>query len=183
MNPRQEVAAVDELHREKPLIALREELVELHDVRVRDVGEGSKLPLEPEERARVEVRHRLQGHDFATLDVAHLMDHPHPPFAESTFDHEAAGALKSVDRSEHASRCRHVEARWGDPVRSGGPKPGGYQTPGASGLWYSRGRDRRDGGRKYRRRRGAPQVHDRGPASRRGQLERGYRRRRTGAAR
>src|SRR5580698_9060672 len=115
MDPRQEVASLDALHREKPAVLLREQLVELHHVRVADVGERAKLALEAEEGRGIQVRHRLERDDLAALEVTHLVYDPHAPFAETTLDDEATGAVKSVDRSEHGSH--------GGPMAAPGTPP------------------------------------------------------------
>jgi len=100
-DPGEKVPPVDELHREKPRIALREELVQLHDVGVADVGERAKLALESQERGGIEARHHLQRDDFTPLDVAHAMHDAHAALAEVALDSEAFGAAKAIDRAEH----------------------------------------------------------------------------------
>jgi hypothetical protein len=101
MDPGEKVPAVDELHREKPGVAVGEELVELDHIRVTDVGEGPKLALESEKCPRIEARHRLQRDDLAPLDVAHSMYDAHASFAEVPLDHEAFGPTKAAEGAEH----------------------------------------------------------------------------------
>ena len=79
---REPVDALDELHREEPVVAVRPEVVELHEVRVVHVGERAELRLEAVERRRVEAREELQRDVRSTFAVEHLVDRAEAPFAE-----------------------------------------------------------------------------------------------------
>ena len=56
------------------------------EVRVRDVEQGAELLLEPPDRDRVGLPHRLHRHDHLALQVAGAVDDPHPALAEDVDD-------------------------------------------------------------------------------------------------
>ncbi len=74
----QEVDTAHELHREEHVVGIgHHELVELHEVRVRDIRESPELLLEAVERRRAESEQRLDGDRLAAVAVERLVDHPH----------------------------------------------------------------------------------------------------------
>jgi hypothetical protein len=90
----EEVLAKDELHREEdPVAIVRDELVQVHEVRVEDVREGPELLLESIEVARVEVHERLQGDALLPLAIEHLVDDAHAALPEAAQDLVAGGPL------------------------------------------------------------------------------------------
>jgi hypothetical protein len=91
-----EVDAVDVLHREEPPLAPREELVELDEVRVHDVGERAELALEAIERVRVGAQQRLERHARVALGVEHLPDDAERPLAEATPEEEPRRSIVDV---------------------------------------------------------------------------------------
>ena len=88
----QRVAALDELHREEPALAVAEELVELHQVRVREVGERAELLLEAVERARRRAASSVfSATRGVALAVERLVDDAEAARAEAAPDLEARG--------------------------------------------------------------------------------------------
>jgi hypothetical protein len=99
-----EVAALDELHREEDLAVFAgDQLVQVNEVGVKDVRERPEFLLESIEADRVEVEHRLEGEPLVLLPVEHFVDDPHPPATEAPEDLEARGAPPRGDDS----RCLH----------------------------------------------------------------------------
>ena len=89
----EEARAVDDLHREEAVLRLDEELVEVDQVRVRDVREGPELALEAVERVGVGVRQGLEGDGPIAPAVVGLEDDTHGACAEASAD------LKAIDRA------------------------------------------------------------------------------------
>ncbi len=76
--------AADELHREEGLLHVSDdELVEVHEVRVMNVGQGAKLLLEAVERGGAEIEQRLQGHELLALAIERFVDGPHAALADA----------------------------------------------------------------------------------------------------
>ena len=77
-----------------------------HEVRVRQVGKGSKFALQPVDRPGVEVTQRLDRHALIALPIVSPIDDAHPSGADSALDGEPCGAAEIVGiRSiPHASR-------------------------------------------------------------------------------
>ena len=92
----EEVDAVDQLHREEPLILVREKLVQPDEVRVGDVGEGPELALQPEERLDVAVAESLEGHHLVALPVERLIDDAETSSAEAPLDLKALGPAEDL---------------------------------------------------------------------------------------
>src|SRR6266496_1073184 len=65
----EEVHAVDELHREEPLILVRRQLIEGHEGGVGDVGERPELLLETDEGLRGHIAQGLEGYGDVPLPV------------------------------------------------------------------------------------------------------------------
>ena len=89
---REEILAVEELHREEPAAGVLEELVVRDEVRVRDVGERAELALEAEDAGAVEPRQRLQRDLDAALRVERAVHDAHAALAELAEDAEARRA-------------------------------------------------------------------------------------------
>ncbi len=76
-HPAHEVLAEDELHRDHPLAAILDQLVEPHDVGVVQVGEQPELGLEREQRAGLERVQALDRDLLAGAAIAGAADHAH----------------------------------------------------------------------------------------------------------
>jgi hypothetical protein len=87
--------AVDQLHREEPLVAFRQQLVQRDEVPVRDVGERSEFLLEAVEGGGVDVAQRLQRDRLIPLAIERFVDDAEAAGAEAAADLEAciAGEL------------------------------------------------------------------------------------------
>jgi hypothetical protein len=86
-NVRQEIGAVDELHREKDVVVLgHHEFVETHEVGVMNVGQSPELLLEAEERRRGEFAQTLDRDDLTAFVIERLVDDAHPALADATYD-------------------------------------------------------------------------------------------------
>ena len=83
---RGELQARDELHGEEADALVGEELVEVDEVRVPDVGEGAKLLFQVIEIVRGHSVQRLEGDVGGELGVVRAVDDPHPPIPEPRQD-------------------------------------------------------------------------------------------------
>ncbi len=82
-----EVLAIHQLHREKDALGLGgDELVEVDEIAVGDVGEGAEFLLEAIKGRGAEVKERLEGDLLAPLAVERLVDDAHAAFAEAPGD-------------------------------------------------------------------------------------------------
>jgi hypothetical protein len=97
-HPRVERSAVDELHREEPLVADGEQLEEERQVRVRQIGESAELRPEAIAPTSVEALQRLEGDAEAALSIVRLVDDAEASFAER------AGDLESLRRDRALRR-------------------------------------------------------------------------------
>ena len=105
----QEVDALDELHREEPLVFFREELVKRDEIRVRDVRERTKLVLETVERVGLGAPQSLYGDEDAALAVIRAIDDPEATRAQTTFDREPIGSPEIVRApGDHMSSGRSM---------------------------------------------------------------------------
>ena len=112
-NVRHEVAPVEQVEGDEPLGSVALEGPQPDQVRVGDVGQGAKLPLEPVERVPVDGGERLQGDPVAPGDVNRLEDHAHSPSPQ--FAHEAVVAQAVRGQMPGERRVRRFFA-------SGGPR-------------------------------------------------------------
>src|SRR6185436_20710001 len=87
----EEVHAVDELHREEPLLAVGRELEQRAQVRMRDVRERPKLLLEAVEGLRRHAAQRLQRNEAVALAVVRLVDDSESARAEAAVEGETVG--------------------------------------------------------------------------------------------
>ena len=89
-----EVESLDQLHREEALLVLDEQVVQLNQIVVARVGEGSELALEGQQRVRVDVLDRLQcdpmspDEVFGFIHDAESTRADAPQYAESIGDGE-----------------------------------------------------------------------------------------------
>ena len=89
-----EWTTMDELHREKPLVALVHELVEADQVWVADVSQLAELVLEAIDVERVRFADRLEGNAGPALTVEGLVDDPHSSLAKLALDQVATRPLE-----------------------------------------------------------------------------------------
>ena len=109
----EEVRPGDELHREEDGVRLGDdELVEVHEVRVMNVGEGPELLLEPIERGGAESKQRLEGDALAPIAVERLVDGAHATGPDAADDLVPSGALPlgvGIQRAGNMNGvCRHL---------------------------------------------------------------------------
>src|SRR5207247_380403 len=71
-----------ELHREEAVLVTDEQLVQLHETRVSDVGERPELLFEEVQLGRIPAAERLQGDLGARLEVVDAIHHAHAAAAE-----------------------------------------------------------------------------------------------------
>jgi hypothetical protein len=71
-----------------------EELAQLHQIGVGDVGQGAELALEAYERVRRGAQERVQRDPGALLAIQRLVDQAHAALSEAADDLEALGALE-----------------------------------------------------------------------------------------
>jgi hypothetical protein len=72
--PGDEIDPLDQLHREEALPVVDDEVVELDEVRVRQVGKRAELALETVDALRLERVQRLQGDGAAAHPVVRPVD-------------------------------------------------------------------------------------------------------------
>ena len=86
---------VHQLHREEPLVAFRQQLVQRDEVRVRDVGQRPELLLESVERGGVDVPECFERDRQAVLAIERLVDDAEAAAAKAASDLESrvAGEL------------------------------------------------------------------------------------------
>src|SRR5688572_3127375 len=81
-----EALPADQLHRDEPFIPLGDELVQLHEVAMGDVGERSELALEPQQRVRRIVAQRLDGDRGVPDAIERLVHHAKGPRPDTPTD-------------------------------------------------------------------------------------------------
>ena len=86
-----EVATLDQLHREEPPILDGEHLIQIDQVRMSDIAERTELLLEPNQGHRLDASHRLEGDEFPALLVIRLVDDAHPARAHAADQGEPHG--------------------------------------------------------------------------------------------
>ncbi len=106
---RQEVRSRHELHREEDGSLVRDdELEEVHQVRVVNVGESSKLLFESIERSRTETKERLQRNALPAIAIEGLVDRAHTARADETDDLVSSGAFPLFNGIQCAGGVRRV---------------------------------------------------------------------------
>ena len=109
---------VDQLHGEEPLVLAGEEFVQTDEVRVREIREGAKLPLQPEERLDVPVAEGLERDDRVSLAVECLVHDAEAAGAEAALDLKTLRAAELLFLCQgHGSRCSF----WSQPELAFGP--------------------------------------------------------------
>jgi hypothetical protein len=107
-----------ELHREEAVALADEELVQAHEIRMAQLGEGAELPLEPVDLFRAEMSQGLRGHREPESRVMDTVDHPHAALSDAREDAEAA--ILGERRSGQGERHRRTSRRLGrSPPASG----------------------------------------------------------------
>jgi hypothetical protein len=104
-----EVDAFDHLHGEEPEVAFRDKLVERDKVRVRHVGQGAKLFLEPVDGRSVRAQQGLQSDYLVPLAVVDFIHDSHPARADPAADRESLGAEEFTAEAAHANHS-HVRS-------------------------------------------------------------------------
>jgi hypothetical protein len=121
--PRVERLPLDELHRHEHVAVVLPHVVDLHDVRVRQLAERARLAHEQRPRALGAARrvHQLERHAPVELGVVRRVDHAHPAAAEQRQDevapdrraareHAGAAARRQLGRAVVGRRRRADEA-------------------------------------------------------------------------
>ena len=104
---RHEIDAIDQFHREQPFAAVGDQLVEGDEVGMDEIRQRSKLPLQPEQRARVHVRQRLESHGAPALAIDRLVDDTHAALTDLPHDRESvrgwcdAGSARRQRTGDH----------------------------------------------------------------------------------
>jgi hypothetical protein len=94
----EEVAALDVLHGEKPGLALREQLVQSHEVRVMQIGERAELALEAVDAERVDTPQRLERDLGFALPIERQIHRAHAAFTKAALDREAIAPEQAAIR-------------------------------------------------------------------------------------
>ncbi len=97
----EQVAATDQLHGEEPQLPFGQQLVEAHQVRMADVGQGAEALLEAVERLGASGAQHLERHQALLPPVERLVDHPEGAGAEPPLDEEPRGAGEVVGALLH----------------------------------------------------------------------------------
>ena len=95
-----EVDAVHELHREETIGAVHDELVQRHQVRMRDIRQAAELALEPVDVGRPRAKQRFQRDDFVADLVVDFVDDAHAASAQLPAHREALGPSELRARSK-----------------------------------------------------------------------------------
>ena len=115
------VAAVDQLHREEPLLAIAVQLAQAHQVRVLDVDQRTELVLERIERLAVQPLQQLERDIYPALQVARPVDQAHASLPHQRRELVAATQNAAGRLARRAGACS-------SRVRCHGPRvtaPGG----------------------------------------------------------
>src|SRR4029079_13761527 len=94
------------VHGEAPAVVQSEELVQAHQVRMRKVGERSKLLLEAVDRTRVQPIQELERWPLLALAIPHHPDRAERARAEVPFQLETRWDLAGSDGSHPRNRPR-----------------------------------------------------------------------------
>jgi hypothetical protein len=104
----EEVAALDELHREEPALVVADQLAEGDQVRVGQALQHAELALEAGQRVRVGVGQRLQRDPLTALAIERLVHLAHATGAQAPLDLEPLGERLPGD--DHAGGERSAVA-------------------------------------------------------------------------
>ena len=99
---RQQIPAVDELHREEPQAVVMDELAEGDQVDVVQIRERAELVLEAHQLDAAERAQRLQGDARLALAIEDVVDDAHPARAEARQHLEARRACEFGGELCHA---------------------------------------------------------------------------------
>ncbi len=92
--------AIHQLHREEAGVRLHHQLIETHEVRMRDIGETAEFPLETGDVGRSRPPQGLERDRFVAHAVVDRVDDTHPTRTEPAKDRESLRAAKlGLDRS------------------------------------------------------------------------------------
>jgi hypothetical protein len=95
------INAIHELHREKPMLAVGEQLIELHQVGVVQVRQTAKFLLETEKEVGVRLLQDFQRDSIVSLCVIGEINDTERAFTQAPFDPEALRTLKLAPRGTH----------------------------------------------------------------------------------
>ena len=87
---------LDELHRDVPGVALRRELVQPHEVGVRQVGEGAELALEALERDDAFLAQHFQRNTTSIAGIIGFVDDTEAARSDMPYEHEAPQAFRQA---------------------------------------------------------------------------------------
>ena len=90
----EEIAALDELHRQQPARAFRHELEQLHQVRVAHVHQCPELPFEPEQNLRIVAVQELERDGDLLIPIPRLVDRAERTRPELALDDESRRSLE-----------------------------------------------------------------------------------------
>jgi hypothetical protein len=97
------IHAADELHRQKPVAFVEDQLLQVHEVRMPNFLKGTKFLLEKGDRLCAALGQHLQGNGRAALAIQRLVNDATRTAPEQRTQLEARGTAK-LD----GCRCTHV---------------------------------------------------------------------------
>jgi hypothetical protein len=104
--------AANQLHAEEDIACFRDyELIELNQVRMLEVGEGTELLFEAEHRSGTGLEHRLHGDRALCFAIEHLIHASHATFAKQ-LDHLVARRASPLGRRRRRRDERGWRARY-----------------------------------------------------------------------
>ena len=102
----EEIDASDQLHGHEPVLAVCEQVIERHQIGVRQVGEHAKLFLRVVDAADVDAVDALDRQMRVSLTIVRLVDDAKRTLAQTAGDDEAAAAQREADRFGGGGRRR-----------------------------------------------------------------------------
>jgi hypothetical protein len=101
-----EALPADQLHRHEPFISLGNELVQLHEIAMGDVGQRAELALEPQQRVRRIVAQCLDGDRGVPNAIKCLVHHAKGPRPDAPSDLEPGAADEIA--AQHVGTCTGI---------------------------------------------------------------------------
>src|SRR5579864_9154491 len=90
------IHTLHQLHGEKALLFIRDQLVKGYEVGMTDVRQSTEFPLESEERWSIQVMESFEGNRRVSFAVKAAIDRAKPTRAETILDQEPVGSRKCV---------------------------------------------------------------------------------------
>jgi hypothetical protein len=109
--PAIERLAIDQLHAEEVAIRVGEQLVQAHEVGVREIGDRSELALQAVDRGAVHCGQRFDRDDHVLRGVVGRVDHAHAACADAPDHHKAPAAQRGAGREMTAAEIRQRQRR------------------------------------------------------------------------